>query len=51
MLMVVWSKRSLIMPVRVVCLGLMETLMFVVAIVAMLMQMGMFVAVGVGVRM
>lgn len=51
MLMVVWSKRCLIMPVRVVCLGLMETLMLVVAIVAMLMQMGMFVAVGVGMRM
>jgi hypothetical protein len=50
-LMVMRSKRWLVMPVRVVCLGLMEALMIVVAIVAMLMHMGMFVSVRMAVRM
>jgi hypothetical protein len=50
MLMVVRSKSLLVMGVRVIGFGLMETLMVVGAIMVMLMYMDMFMAVRVTVR-
>jgi hypothetical protein len=49
--MVVRSKRLLVMGVRVIGLGFMETLMVVGAIMVMFMYMDMFMAVRVTVRM
>jgi hypothetical protein len=45
MLMVVRSKRLLVMGVRVIGLGLMETLVVMGAIMVVLMYMDMFVTV------
>ena len=51
MFVVVRAKRGFVMWVRMVCLGQMEALVLVVAIVAVLMDVSMFVAVRVAMRM